>query len=498
MDQVRIWPLALLISCSVIVQTQSTGIPHFERNACRDQLAKEEKEKVECGTLTVPENRSNSKTHAIHLPVVIFRSHSASPPRDAVLFMTGGPGGSSVSSLPSSEDIIFLEDRDYVVLEQRGARKADPALECPEVTRTKVEINSGRLKGAEATRSLAGAATECRSRLVAQGVDLSAYTSTATAADIEDLRKALGYEKWDLYGISYSTRLMLTVARDFPNSVRAMLLDSVLPLEANFDEVSASNLLRALNLVFDRCAVTTECAQAHGDVRKKFFELVQRADRDPLPLSISAVDAGGKLARIGGAEVVNAIYAGLHRATTIPNLPAIIDAASKGDYERVTELVKQNLGPSGMAFGLRYSVWCSEEFPFEDRKAMASQTSPTLGLGGINLGTLPPEVCDAWNVPAAPAVENQPVASTVPTLIFTGEFDPDTPPVWGEQLIGPLSHAYFVEFRGRSHTPGFFRCGQQIAFEFFRNPGKAPAMDCLLSMRGADFGHPAPSQTVHN
>jgi pimeloyl-ACP methyl ester carboxylesterase len=497
MDRLRLWPLAFLIGCSIIAQTQSSGIlPHFEGNACPDPIAKEEK--VECGTLTVPENRSLPKTRAIHLPVVIFRSHAASPPHDAVLFMTGGPGGSSVSSLPSSADIIFLKDRDYVVLEQRGARKADPALECPEVTRTKVEINSGRLKGAEAVRSLAGAASECRSHLVAQGVDLSAYNSAATAADIEDLRRALGYDKWDLYGISYSTRLMLTVARDFPNSVRAMLLDSVLPLEADFDEVSASNLLRALNLVFDRCAVTTECAQAHGHVREKFFELVQRADRDPLPLSISAAEAGGKPARIGGAEVVDAIYAGLHRTNTIPNLPAIIDAASKGEYEHLTELVKQNLGPSGMAFGLRYSVWCREEFPFEDRTLIASQISPALGFGGINLGTLPPEVCDAWNIPAAPAIENQPVASSVPTLIFAGEFDPDTPPAWGEKLVGPLSHAYFVEFRGRSHTAGFFRCGQEIAFEFLRTPDRAPAMDCLLSMRGADFGHPAPNQTGHN
>jgi hypothetical protein len=77
---------------------------------------------------------------------------------------------------------------------------------------------------------------------------------------------------------------------------------------------------------------------------------------------------------------------------------------------------------------LRYSVWCSEEFPFEDRNAIAAQVSPAQGLGSLNLGTLPPEVCDAWQVPPAPAKENQPVVSSVPTLIMAGEFDPDTPP----------------------------------------------------------------------
>lgn len=463
-------------------------LPRFEKIGCTEQLVKDDK--TECGMLTVSENRSNPKARAIRLPVVVFRSHSADPPRDAVLFMVGGPGGSSVANLQSSRDIIFIEDRDYVVLEQRGARKAEPSLECPEIAAPKIEINAGRIKGPEANRILAGAASICRNKLVSEGADLSGYTSAATAADIEDLRRALGYDKWDLYGISYSTRLMLTVARDYPNSVRSMLLDSVLPLEVSFDEVSATNLMRSLNLVFDDCAVTTECFRDHGDIRKKFFDLVERADREPLPLPISDSEAGGKPARIGGSVVVNAIYSGLHNTTTIPNLPGIVDEASRGNYARLTELVKQNLGAPGYSWGLRYSVWCSEEFPFEDRNAIAAQLSPGRGLGGINLGTLPPEACDAWDVPAAPAKENQPVTSSVPTLIFAGEFDPDTPPVWGQQLLGPLSQAYFVEFRGRSHTPGFFRCGQQVAAEFFRHPEKAPAMDCVLAMRGADFAHP--------
>jgi hypothetical protein len=155
-------------------------------------------------------------------------------------------------------------------------------------------------------------------------------------------------------------------------------------------------------------------------------------------------------------------------------------------------MARQNLGAPGYAWGLRYSVWCSEEFPFEERNTINAQSSLALGFGGLNLGGLPPEVCDAWNVPPAPAKENQPVTSAVPALLFAGEFDPDTPPAWGEQLIGPLSHAYFVQYRGRSHTPGFFRCGQQLAAEFFRDPSKAPAMDCVLAMRGADFAHPSP------
>jgi pimeloyl-ACP methyl ester carboxylesterase len=404
-----------------------------------------------------------------------------------VLFMTGGPGLSTVSGAPTSREVIFTEDRDYVLLEQRGAPNANPALTCPEMVAPKTEIAAGRLTGARATKVLAAAARSCRNRLVTEGADLAGYTSAETAADIEDLRKALGYEQWDLYGISYSTRLMLTVARDYPGRVRSMVLDSVLPLEVNFEEASAANMIRALNVVFDRCAVSPGCVRSFGDVRKKFYDLIRRAEHTPLPLSIAAKEAGGKPPRIAGSEVANAVYSALHDVTAIPELPRMIAEASQGDYRLLTGLVRKNLGASRYAWGLRYSVWCGEEFPFEDRNAIAAQVSPARGLGGLNLGTLPPEVCDAWQVSPVSAKENQPVVSSVPTLIMAGEFDPDTPPAWGQQLVGPLSRAYFIELRGRSHVAGFYRCGQQVAAEFVRHPEKAPALDCVLSARGVEF-----------
>jgi pimeloyl-ACP methyl ester carboxylesterase len=460
-------------------------MPGFEKTTCAGPLAQDDK--AECGILSVPENRSGEKSRMIHLPVVVLHSRAPGAPRDAVLFMTGGPGLSSTANVPTSRDVIFTEDRDYVVLEQRGAPNANPALTCPEMAVPKSEIAAGRLKGAPADKALGAAARNCRNRLVSEGADLAGYTSAETAADIEDLRKALGYEQWDLYGISYSTRLMLTVARDYPSSVRSMVLDSVLPLEVNFEEDSAANMIRALNVVFDRCAVSPGCAHSYGDVRKKFYDLIRHADGVPLPLSITAQEAGGKPPRIAGAEVARAVYSALHDLTAIPDLPRIIAESSRGDYQLLTGLVRKNLGASGFAWGLRYSVWCSEEFPFEDRNAIAAQVSPAEGLGGLNLGTLPPEVCDAWKVPPAPAKENQPVVSSAPTLIMAGEFDPDTPPTWGQQLVGPLSRAYFIELRGRSHAAGFYRCGQQVAAEFVRHPEKAPALDCVLSTRGVEF-----------
>lgn len=174
---------SLLVACILVCFTVSgvrgesaiSPIPHFEKTTCAGALSQDDK--AECGILSVPENRSREKSRVIHLPVVILHSRAPGAPRDAVLFMTGGPGLSSVSHAPTSRDVIFTEDRDYVVLEQRGAHHADPALTCPEVAAPKSEIAAGCLKGAPAVQALATAAYTCRNRLVTEGADLAGYTS---------------------------------------------------------------------------------------------------------------------------------------------------------------------------------------------------------------------------------------------------------------------------------------------------------------------------------
>lgn len=478
--------LPLAAPSSGAAPATSTTVPRFERSACPVEVAPDER--IDCGVLIVPENRHKVDTRTIRLPVMIFRSRAEKPASDPLLFMPGGPGLSAVARQRSGKGIPPLDDRDYIVLEPRGGKFAQPALECPEINTLKGEIASGRLRGPQAAGAMARAAGRCREALTTAGIDLDGYTTDATADDIDDLRKALGYETWNLYGLSYSTRLMLTVLRKHSSGVRSVILDSVLPPEVNFDEVSASNLLRALNVVFDGCAIDRDCGAAYPDLRKRFATLVAAAEQRPLKLPLDVSATGGRPAEIRGAQVVDAIYSALHDVKLIPLIPRIISRAAAGDYQELTPLVKANQGPSSFTWGLRLSVWCAEEFPFEDPKRIASQVAPALGLGGIDEGAATPEVCRAWNVTAAPVVENEPVKSDVPTLIFAGEFDPDTPPDWGRQLLESMPNAHYVELRGRSHGASFNACGGQIAMAFLRNPGTAPPVDCALGLRGADFG----------
>jgi pimeloyl-ACP methyl ester carboxylesterase len=478
--------LLLLLVCAGLPQRAPAErtVPRYEPGPCPTEIAPGER--VDCGILVVPERRGVAGTRAIRLPVMIFRSRLAVPAADPVLYMAGGPGGSTVAGRRSGKNVPFLDDRDFILLEQRGAHHAQPALLCPDINTLKGEVAAGRLRGTAATDALSAAAAACRRQLTSSGIDLDGYTSAATADDIEDLRKALGYETWNLHGISYSTRLMLTVLRRHPAGVRSVILDSVLPPEVNFDEVSAANLWRALNVVFDACAVDRGCSTVYPDIRRAFADLVAAADARPLALGV--VDDAGRAVEVRGAQVVDAIYSALHDGQAIPRIPSIIADASAGRHEALAALVKGNQGPSSFAWGLRYSVWCAEEMPFQDPARIASQVSPALGLGGINEGTATPEECRAWSVAPAAAVENTPVASDVPALVCAGEFDPDTPPAWGRGLLETMPNARYVELRGRSHGAGFSACGGGIAQAFLRDPrGPLPA-DCALRLRGAAFG----------
>lgn len=444
------------------------AVPRFEAAPCAAEVATDER--IDCGTLVVPENRAKPSSREIRLPVMIFRSTAADPRPDPVVFLTGGPGNSNVAGRKSGKGLPFLAERDYVVLEPRGAKRAAPALECPRTNALTADIAAGRLPGEAATSALASAAGACRADLTARGIDLDGYTTAQAADDLEDLRRLLGYPKWNLLSLSYGTRLALTSLRRHPEGVRSAILDSVLPPDVNFDEVAAANLQRSLDIVFDGCAVDRECSARYPALRQRFTALVASADRRPLDLHLDV--------EVHGAQVVEAIYSGLHDVKLIPQLPRIISDAADGKVEDLAALVKGNQGPSSFTWGLRYSVWCADEMPFESADRVMAQLSPSLGLGGVSEVSATPAECRAWNVSPSPAVENTPVSSDTPVLVFAGEFDPDTPPAWGRSLLRTMPNARYVEMRGRSHGASFNACGGDITLAFLRDPAAALPLDC--------------------
>ena len=114
----------------------------------------------------------------------------------------------------------------------------------------------------------------------------AAYNSAENAADVADLRRALGVSEWNLYGVSYGTRLALTIMRDQPEGVRSAILDSVCLPQADHYAEMAGNAERAFDLLFNSCAEDDACAEAFTDLETVFWDLVNHLDTQPVVFSI--------------------------------------------------------------------------------------------------------------------------------------------------------------------------------------------------------------------
>ena len=184
---------------------------------------------VRCGYLTVLENRAKPDGRRIRIFVMRAPAVSATPKHDPVVYLSGGPGGAGSFEVASLVKKGLNAEREIIFVDQRGTHRADPLLRCPGWEQFLFDSVSVPFAAESSTAADAAALRECRDRLAANGVDLASYNSTENAADIADLRVALGIDSWSVYGVSYGSRLALIVLRDHPQGIRSVVLDSVSP-----------------------------------------------------------------------------------------------------------------------------------------------------------------------------------------------------------------------------------------------------------------------------
>src|SRR5262249_23542314 len=156
-----------------------------------------------------------------------------------------------------------------------------PALDCPEVDEANTANAKERLDHVTARKREIKAAKTCFERLTRSGIDLSSYNSAESAADIEDVRRVLKIDKMNLYGVSYSARLMLDVMRYFPAGIRSVVLESTLPPEVNYDEVGVDGVVRSLNEMFAGCKADQDCNAAYPHLENEFYAVVKRLNDKP-------------------------------------------------------------------------------------------------------------------------------------------------------------------------------------------------------------------------
>ena len=468
---------------------------------------------INCGYLIVPEDRTGDASHTIKLAVAVYHSQSPNP-AEPVLFLQGGPGAEAVKLSAEDYHIIvapFLSKHDFIVFDQRGTGLSEPALNCDDLTKLYSQDIHGLIPASTRGLVYSNAILSCNGLLQAQGINLKAYTTVESAADVRDLLNVLKYPKVDLYGASYGTRLAQVVMRDYPNIVNSAILDSVVPTDTSLFSNYSNSIESGLKTLFTDCAIDPQCNAAYPNLESTFWNLVKQLDANPVTVTSSDYPNGTITETVTGETVLNVILSSLKESQYIATAPQTISRFKNNDFS--TLVIEQSSLPfafNGISPGLFINMTCHEQVLSTTPKQV--QTDANLHLIE-DYAWLPFygdiedifRTCNSWGATAPNYDEDNPTVSNIPSLIIAGSFDPVTPPIYAKQVAAHLSHSYYFEFPNLGHTPtatDTSGCAMNIALQFLDNPSAEPDHSCLNKLKSSDFivpytGSPAlPLKTV--
>jgi pimeloyl-ACP methyl ester carboxylesterase len=483
--------------------TEPAYEPMFNREDC--VITVPEGAQVECGFVVVPEQRNSNLIYAVKLSVVVYRSKDNDSDSIPVVFLQGGPGSGSVEWMSQRhyDEFISLvqEKHDVILFDSRGAGRSRPSLDCPEIKLLYVELLGQSISGAERERQYTEALTACRARLKKQGIDVVAYTSAVSAADVSDIVSALGYERVNLYAVSYGARVAQLIMRDYPELVNVVVMDSPVPLTAQIYNDSAARIEAALKTLFSGCAADSECSTAYPDLESVYGDIVRRLDEEPVTVPIPATDfSGAHDTTITGVDLTSDLIWGLTSSYVIPSLPKAIYDTAQADYEFVGYAESLPASAySDISLGVMLSAHCSEQVFATTREQLtadlaAHPATEALGLSYI-FGSADAlfSICDMWGAPAYDEREREPLSSDIPTLILSGEYDPTTPPDYGRQIADTLSRSVVYVFPARGHVASLDRakgCSLILTLYFLQTARAIPDDSCVTDMAGSAFFTP--------
>lgn len=439
---------------------------------------------LQCGFVLVPEQHAEPDGPTIKLTVAVLRSSSDSPQPEPLVMAQGGPGGSGLELFPfllTQAEAAPLRNRDIIIIEQRGTLYSDPFLFCQEHFDVQKELLGQQKTKASEARELEAIET-CRTRLVEDGVNLDAYDSLENAADIVTVMDALDYEQFNVYGVSYGSMLGQHLMREHASRLRSVILDAVVPTEINFNDYIPTNFDRALRELFNWCADDLACNRQYPNLERVYFEVVDQLNAQPTTIELlnfgdfrNGDDSSESVdIHLDGNRLLEITFQSMYLPFMIQSFPAGIYAMQEGDY-RWASLASGLMMQETFADGMYHSVLCAEEPEF--LTLPESNLYPQIVAARLNQDG--PKTCPIWAVEPLDGVVNQPVESDIPTLLYSGRFDPITPPRFADQVAESLSNAYTYTFASTAHGAIGEACAMRLMADFLDNPDQSPDASCL-------------------
>ncbi|MGW2663917.1 alpha/beta hydrolase [Nocardia tengchongensis] len=438
----------------------------------------------------MPLDRTTSDARTLRLSVAIVPSETSPPAKEPVVFLTGGPGQDAVADPPVPPGQRINHDRDLILMGQRGDITSSVNMTCPEIDKF-IARRVGMVYGAADTgKEYVRAVRECRDRL-APSADFEAMNSTESAADLIDLRKVLGIEKWSVFSHSYGTDLALIYMRSDADAIKTVTFDGVTPPSVAALGWTWASAKQALDAMVAACGDQPACAARYPDLGATFVRTVGEVERNPVTTTVGdtkvVIDGGSLLAWF------------VPVATHLPaDFPYAIDELAHGNPQPVAAQMAMAFATpapvSVFAWGLTLSIWCREWVPFETREDQLAKANEAFPSFPDSVKAQAPqlpylrEACAAWNVPKGPASIRDITVSDTPALVLSGSYDAQTGAIWGDYIARNLSRSTVVVAPGEGHGSWDEPCGGSIVASFFADPARVDT---------ACTKDPPPPYTIH-
>lgn len=484
--------LALAVASAWFAQPGPAASQTLMEQRCRLEVESTPAVFAYCATLTVPENPDEPNGPSVELFVARIPSSSATPRPDPLVLINGGPGGSSVDLYLQARGAFdsARRDRDLILLDQRGTGRSAAGFSCHVPEDLALET-----AGSEALERFVD---DC---LASLDHDPRFYTTSVAVRDLERLRAALGVAQWNLYGVSYGTRVAQHYLRRFPEATRAAVLDGVVPPDLALGPDVAREAQRALDRIFERCASDHGCDEHFPNLPARFDALLARLEAEPLrnvpgiPVPVPAADGSPRPGFEFGAVHLRALVRFMsYNALTVALLPVLISEAHDGNVTPLVSQARTTLRglPEALSFPMSNSVVCTEDVPF-------IATDAADGLADLYLGTMIVDalhtLCARWPTGSIDPDFKELVVSDRPVLLLSGSNDPITPPAYAERVRARgLSNSAHLIGRDQGHGMAPIGCVPRLLREFLENPdpraldgsclGAEPPMPFFLTLLG--------------
>ncbi len=468
--------------------------PAFVEGECPMDLTDDVIVEVTCGTVEVPENRTDPDSKTITLAVAKLHSNADEPREDPVAQLEGGPGFSSLDSVGGYSKSAILDERDYYIWDQRGTGYSTPNLDCTETNEAIWGIFATTDAPADEGARIEDSMRECRDRLQGDGVDLAGYNTPQNAADLADLRVALGIDEWNLRGISYGSALAIETVRSHPDGIRSVLLDSIVVPDEPFGAVDRGQAaLRSFEELDAACAADAACAEKYGSIDDLMADAAAQLDENPFVGEVpDPITGEPRPVEITGSDMYAGMFRAMYDEALIPVLPAALTAIAGGDYAIVEQLVQESVPfAADQVEGMTASVTCADRLPLLDPDVVEPFVEDHPEMGSLVYVNVAETGCEEWGVPPNGGDFNTLLTdddTDIPILVMAGRFDPVTPPA-GSQRVADALGQELLFFPNAGHgAVGSSDCARGIWFAFLDDPAATPDTSCMDDLGPPTFG----------